>query len=176
MTTFTKTPLVVSIVGPAKIGVTATCQRVKFALENIGYTAKIIAPRTLREVINFEQGYKNNAFGDCDVILIDNHHYTSSAIRTGRKDISFADPEAIKPTISVLLVASPDDYAIMLKMPHDYDSLQKCRHVLDKYQNCDRKVFGCNRLSILTVSAGFGRLECAGKVKNMIVEELKRAK
>lgn len=176
MTTFTKNPVIVSIVGPGKIGVSATCQRVKYALENIGYAAIIVAPRSLQAVYQFEKAYKENEFGYCDVILIDNHHYSTSAIRSGRKDISFADPEAVKPTISVLLVASPDDYAIMLKMPHCYDSLQKCRHVLDKYQNCDRKVFGSNRLSILTVRAELGRLECAGKVKNMIVEELKRAK
>lgn len=176
MNTFTKSPIIVSVIGPAKIGVTATCTRVKYALENIGYTAAIVAPRTLQQVYKFERDYKDNVFGDCDVILIDNHHYTLSSICTARKDISFNDSGAVKPTISVLLIAASTDYVAMLKQPICYKNEQKAREIMNKYQNCDRKVFGCLRLSILAVRGEHGRLECAGRIKNMIVKELKRAK
>lgn len=171
MITIKKT-FIVNIVGPTKIGVTSTCQRIKYALENIGYTVKIVAPRTLRAVRVFEDEYYADKL-NYDVVLFDNHHYTASAICTGRRDISFDEPGAVKPNLAMLLVAMPDDYVMFAKLRKDYEGLCNARAIMDKYQNCNRSFFGTSGLTIIPVTGENGRLVSAGKVKNIIIANLK---
>lgn len=169
-----KNPLAVSIVGPSKIGVTSVCTRIKFALENLGYTATVVAPRSLRDVRAFEDSYYSQRFADCDVILFDNHHYTTSAIRTGRRDINFDEPDAIKPDLAFLLIATPDDYVKLAKMRTDYQGQRNARALMDKYQNCNRSFFGAGGLTLVRVDGEDGRLTSAGKIKNIIISNIKK--
>lgn len=162
--------------GPSKIGVTSVCTRIKFALENLNYAAQVIAPRSLRDVEKFEDNYYCQQFADSDVILFDNHHYTTSAIRTGRREIGFYDADAIKPDFSFLLVANLDDYVTLAGLRKSHEGQRNARAILNKYQTCSPDFFGSQGLQTLKVDCDMGRLIAAGNIKQFILKELNRGK
>lgn len=167
--------IIVNIVGLPRIGVSTLCLRVRFALEAMGISVNIVAPKTLRAVTQFENDVRAGDI-DADVVLIDNHAYTKYAIRNQSK-ISLFDAASIRPTVSILVSTTMPEY---LKMMGKFENAsvaikRSTSAMIESYRGCDIKHWGCDRLYILSVNAADGRLYAAGNVKRIILKELARA-
>lgn len=167
--------IIVNIVGLPRIGVSTLCLRVRFALEAMGISVNIVAPKTLRAVTQFENDVRAGDI-DADVVLIDNHGYTKHAIRT-ESDITLFDRASIRPDFSILVTAEASEYLKLMGRSENATVVVKrgTSAMIQKYRSCDIKHWGSERLHILSVNGSDGRLYTAGNVKRLILRELARA-
>lgn len=164
-------PLIVNIVGLPKVGTTTLCNRVKYALDSADVPTKIVKPRCMRDVINFDDDYYADKL-NAKVVIIDNHHFSTAGLTFPHRKPLFTD-DNIKPDISILVTAKIGDYLTLIGANQaDYRTKQHNARLIDKYLHGNRDHFGSDQLYIVKVDTDKGRLYAAGNVRRIVKDAL----
>ena len=107
-----------------------------------------------------------------DVILLDRHHYTASAIKRRLQQPLWAFQEdSVMPGLSVLLSCHGTVYKRFIR------SNEEPRTALghhDAYLSCIKEHYGTPNHHVLDIDGKHGHLYAAGTIKSLILRELKR--
>lgn len=167
-----KKPLLVNINGAAHIGVTTACHRIAMCLNAQAIITEVIeVPRGINAV-EFEDDYILDKYKHLDVILLDRHHYTSSAIkRRLQQPLWVWQEDSVMPDISVLLSCHSNVYKRFIKSNEDKRTAL-AHH--DAYLSCVKTHYGTSNHHVLDIDGKHGHLYAAGTIKSLILRELKR--
>lgn len=167
-----KKPLLVNINGAAHIGVTTACQRVAMCLNAQAIATDVITVSRGIDAVEFEDDYILDKYKHLDVILLDRHHYTASAIkRRLQQPLWVWQEDSVKPSLSVLLSCHTTVYKRFIK------SNEEPRTALghhDAYLSCVKSHYGTSNHHVLDIDGKHGHLYAAGTIKSLIMRELKR--
>lgn len=167
-----KKPLLVNINGAAHIGVTTACHRVARCLNAQAIATDVITVSRGIDAANFEDDYILDKYKHLEVILLDRHHYTASAIkRRLQQPLWMWQEDNVTPNISVLLSCHNDVYKRFIKSNEDK------RTALGHHEahlSCNKEHYGTYNHYMLDVDGKHGRLYAAGTIKSLIMRELKR--
>ena len=167
-----KHPLLVNINGAAHIGVTTACQRVAMCLNAQAISTEVINVRRGIEAVEFKDDYILDKYKHLDVILLDRHHYTASAIkRRLHQPLWVCQEESVMPSLSVLLSCHGTVYKRFIKSNEDKRTALG-HH--DAYLSCRREHYGTPNHHVIDIDGKHGQLYAAGTIRSLILRELQR--
>ena len=163
-------PLIVNINGAAHIGVTTACHRVARCLNAQGVSTDVIeVPRGI-DAVEFEDDYILDKYKHLDVILLDRHHYTASAIKR-RLNQPLWDWQAdnVMPGLSVLLSCHSTVYKRFIRSNEDKNTALG-HH--EAHLSCIKEHYGTTNHHVIDIEGNYGHLYAAGTIKSLIMREL----
>lgn len=168
-----KKPLLVNINGAAHIGVTTVCDRLQRCLNAQGIITEVIEVSRGINAVEFDDAYIHDKYHHLDVILLDRHHYTASAIKRRLQQPLWvwSAEDSVTPDISILLSCHSNVYKRFIKSNED-ERTALAHH--DAYLSCLKTHYGTSNHHVLDIAAKHGHLYAAGTIKSLIMQELKR--
>ena len=165
-------PLLVNINGASHIGVTTACHRVAMCLNAQAIMTDVInVPRGINAV-EFEDDYILDKYKHLDVILLDRHHYTASAIkRRLHHPLWVWQEDSVMPSLSVLLSCHSNVYKRFIRSNED-ERTALGHH--EAYLSCVKSHYGTSNHHVLDVDGKHGHLYAAGAIKSLILRELRK--
>lgn len=171
-----KKPLIVSINGVAKVGVSSVVERLRVCLTSRGLDVLVDSTDAPRDWDVIANDIAMDEFDGVDVMLIDRHPYTVTSARRGLHKSRFRDQNLID--LSILLTCDPDTHKKRSKMGQSQEVWpnKNARRVIGDYLELGVEHYGTDNHHTIITDGPLGILYAAGAVRQLIDKELRHAK